>query len=163
MLGTLAGCDTSGEPCMSECGSSADKDAPTTNPNFRRLEIEIVGEGEVAVNEQRCTTSEGICRFDAEVGGTITLVGEFAFTAESGDEVQYGRCTSTRACTVVMHNDVQLVADVENGASDPVADAPPERRPFGLLPGQPGIVIDIFETPYSHLEPKTAEGGVTAN
>ena len=161
-LASVAACDTDAECVGNECRNSNDREdalgAPS--PDFRRFEIEIVGEGTVVVNEETCTTADGICSFEVPMGAVITLAGDFSFSAETANEVQEGRCISKRACQLVLRHDVHLVADVESGLSnDPIRD----RKSFGLLAGQPGIVIDAFGTPYSRHEANHKEGGQISN
>lgn len=161
MLASLAGCDVTEECTESECSTSSDKQdtAGPSSPDFRRFEIEVIGEGRVAIDNEICTTADGICQFDLPLGTVVTLGGEFSFVAEAGDAEQEGRCDGQRSCRLVLNQGVHLVAEIDATEQDANVD---DRKPVGLLPGQPGIIIDTFGTPYSRLEASaTAVGGLT--
>ncbi len=161
MLASLAGCDVTEECTDSECSTSSDREdtAGPSSPDFRRFEIEVIGEGRVAIDNQTCTTADGICQFDLPVGSVVSLGGEFSFVAESDDTVQEGRCSGERSCRLVLNQGVHLVAEIDATEQDTNFD---DHTPIGLLPGQPGIIIDTFGTPYSRLELSAAAvGGLT--
>jgi hypothetical protein len=160
MLAPLGACDTSAEECFApECQGFDDKEDALA-PDFRRLEVEVVGEGRVSVGDETCTTAQGICSFDVPVGAVVTVTGDFSFTAETDDDFQQGWCSSNRACRLVLGKSVHLVADLD---ADFSGEPALEHRPVDLLPLIPGIVIDVFETPYSRFETAVVQGGEIKN
>ena len=127
---------------------------------LRRFQIEIVGDGQVVVNDEPCTTAKGICTLDVPPGTVIILKGDFGFQSESGGQVQEGRCTWARDCRVTVGLDQTVIRDVDVDGSD---SAELDGRPFGLLPGQPGIIVDDFQSQTSRVPELRSQGGQLSN
>lgn len=141
LLSTLAGLGLlacSAEPM--EIATSDDKsDTPSATGDLVRFQVEIVGEGQVAVLEpyvEVCTTEDGICTFTFERGTRVAI--EAAGVVEAGDAPALD-CTGPRICRLQLDENLTIVADFEfsgHRISGP--------RPFGFLPGEPWIIIDPF-------------------
>ena len=156
---SLAGCASDAADCF-ETGCEFSPDTvdsiDPTGIDVSRFRIEIVGEGQVVVDGEPCTTEHGICESYASPGAVIVLDGDFFFTNETGEREQAGRCFRERGCRLVLgHDDVRVIADVD---VDGDRGYEVERRPFGLLPEQPGQIVDNFHNPLSQVENHASQG-----
>ncbi len=112
---TFAGCQGAEECSGPSCESLNTVDSTDTQkPGVGRFEIEIIGEGQVLVNEEPCTTANGICSYEMPIGSVVSLLGEFDFTSETGEGRQEGRCEANGGCQLVLgRSGVHVVASLE--------------------------------------------------
>jgi hypothetical protein len=135
LLGTgLLACST--EP--GELSSSDDKRDSPTAPGTLHFDIEVVGEGEVAILEpyvDTCTTEDGVCSFVIDKGARLRLEGDFVFASDARPTP----CVE-RNCALNIEQNATIV--VEFADSDTPRSRFDHLWPRGFLPGEPWIIID---------------------
>lgn len=121
-----------------DLGPSDDKsDSPSDSHDLVRFEIEMVGEGQVAVLEpyvETCSTDDGICTFMFEPGTRVVIEGE---TIVEPDGELIVDCSGEHICTFDLNANLTVVADFER-----LDHRIEGHRPFGFVPGQPIVIFD---------------------
>ncbi len=105
---SLAACAASDE-CNTDSCESFDKADDNDRPGLRDLQIEMVGDGVIFVNEESCTTADGICDYEFPRGSDITIKGDFVFVDDNGQEQA---CDLREGCQLSLDHNMHVVAEL---------------------------------------------------
>ncbi len=98
----------------------------------------------------------GICRLSLPTGSPVVLEGPFSYEVESRTSSIRGLCPASAQCEIELFTDVRLVAELYDDNDSSEGESRPgfgdQYRPAGLLPGQPGLIIDIFPRPIGSVD-----------
>ncbi len=106
---SLAACGSAGEECNSDSCESFDKADDNSRPGLKDLQIEMVGDGVIFVNEESCTTADGICDYEFPRGTDVTIKGDFVFVDDSGQEQE---CNTREGCQFSLDHHTHVIAEL---------------------------------------------------
>lgn len=116
----------------------ASDDQNDTSADLVRVEIEVVGDGEVFIEEPevvRCTGDVGLCSFSYARGTQIVFHAEGVFTDELGWQ---DACEGFGPCKITLDHDQVVVANFMSSSS--------AGDPLLRDPGEPEWIIDPVPT-----------------
>ncbi len=104
-----------GQGLEADHGGDASQSGAPQSGELARLDIEIIGEGQVMIVEpyvESCTSAEGVCSYYFERGTQVQLEGSFLIVDEEGREKAL-ECAGRAMCVVEVDGNVNLRADFE--------------------------------------------------